>query len=123
MKVLTIFSFVIIFNLCACGQNLRIMFDPPVNADNEGLTHYVIYKWEGDSIQWQSWQLSDMDSIGILPHVLNYAGPYEFQTYFDEDKIIRGGALGEDSLGRRGKTGLTRFYFHPGDLTEIWIEK
>lgn len=123
MKVLFIFLSLTIFSLCACGQSLRIMFDPPVNADNEGLTRYIIYKWEGDSVQWQNWQLSDMDSIGILPHVLNFAGPYEFQTYFDETKIIRAGGVAEDSLGRQGGIGLSRFYFHPSDLSEIWIEK
>lgn len=123
MKVLFIFLFLTVFSLCACGQSLRIMWGPPVDADNQGLVYYIVYKWEGDSTQWQNWQLADMDSIGILPHVLNFAGPYEFQTYFDETKIIRAAATAEDNLGRRGKRGLTKFYFHPGDLSEIWIEK
>jgi hypothetical protein len=99
------------------------MWDPSDNADNEGLTHYVVYKWEGDSTQWQNWTIADMDSIGILPHVLNFSGPYEFVTYFDETKIIKGGCLAEDSLGRRGNMGLSIFYFSPGDLKEVWIKK
>lgn len=99
------------------------MWNPSDKADNEGLTHYVVYKWEGYSAQWLNWQLSDMDSIGTLPHVLNFSGPYEFQTYFDETKIIRAGCLAEDSLGRRGEMGLSRFYFHPDELKEVWIGK
>jgi len=123
MKAFTIFLFICLFSLCACSQNLRIMWNPNDTADSQGLKHYVVYKWEGDSTQWLNWKIADMDSIGILPHVLNFSGPYEFQTYFDETKIICAGGLAEDSLGRRGKMRLSRFYFHPGDLEEVWIDK
>ena len=123
MKALTVFLFVIIFNLCACWQTLRIMWNPSDNADNEGLTHYTVYKWQGDSLAWQNWQESDMDSIGIVPHILNYGGAYEFTTYFAEDMIICGGLKVQDSLGRVSEMGLTKFYFFPTGLTEMWIEK
>ena len=124
MKLLTVFLIVCGLFLCACNaQDLTILWNPADNADNEGLTYYTIYKWEGDSTQWQNWQITDMDSIGILPHVLNFSGPYEFQTYFDESKIICAGACVKDTLGRQSIIGLTRFYFHPTSLKLIWIEK
>ena len=109
--------------VCACSQNLKIMWAPSDSADYEGLTYYTVYKWEGDSTQWQNWQITDMDSIGILPHVLNFAEPYEFQTYFDEAKIICAGVCVKDSLGRQSIMALSRFYFYPSDLEAIWIGK
>ena len=120
MKILTIVLFIALFSLCACGQTLKIMWDPTANADNEGLKHYVIYKWEGDSTQWDNWQESDLDSIGIVPHVSNFSGPYEFTTYFAEDKIIQGGAAVEDSLGRRSGIRVSKFYFFPSGIVVMW---
>ena len=123
MKALiAVFFFCLYFSI-GCGQTLRIMWNPSDKADSEGLTHYAVYKWQGDSTQWQNWQESDMDSIGIVPHILNFSGPYEFTTYFSEDKIIRAGAVARDSLGRISPMALTRFYFFPTGLTEIWIEE
>jgi len=122
MMIRIVFILALLFTI-GCGQNLRIMWNPSDQADTEGLTHYTIYKWEGDSVQWQNWVQTDMDSIGILPHVLNYGGPYEFRTFFAENKIIRAGLIAEDSLSRKSKMGLTRFYFSPTNLEEIWIEK
>ncbi len=124
MKSLVTFLILCGFFLCACNaQNLRIMWEPSDNADSEGLTYYTIYKWEGDSTQWLDWQITDMDSIGILPHVLNFSGPYEFQTFFDESKIICAGACVSDTLGRQSIMGLSRFYFYPSNLESIWIGK
>ena len=119
-KIITLlFAFVAI----SCGQTLNIVWYVSDAADNRGLEYYVVYKWQGDSTQWQDWQLSDMDSIGTLPHVMNYNGPYKFSTYFLEDKIIRGGVLAQDSLTRRTPMKLSRFYFYPAELTEVRIEK
>ena len=123
MKLLATLLILFGFCLCACSQNLTIGWTPSDNADTEGLTYYTIYKWEGDSTQWLNWQITDMDSIGILPHVLNFAGPYEFDTYFDPTKIICAGACVRDGLGRQSIMALSRFYFNPSDLKGIWIEK
>ena len=122
MKIKVILLMVML-TVCACSQNLTIMWMPADSADVEGLTYYTVYKWEGDSTQWQNWQITDMDSIGTLPHVLNFAGPYEFQTYFDKTKIICAGACVRDTLGRQSIMVLSRFYFHPSDLKAIWIGK
>ena len=108
---------------CASCQNLKIGWMPADSADVEGLTYYTVYKWEGDSTAWQNWQITDMDSIGTLPHVLNFAGPYEFQTYFDKSLIICAGACVRDGLGRQSIMALSRFYFYPSNLEAIWIGK
>ena len=122
-KMKKTFLFILFFSLCACGQTLRIVWEPSDNADTQGLTYYTIYKWEGDSVAWQNWQPSDMDSIGTLPHVLNFAGPYEFTTYFQEDLIIRASGEANDSLGRKSGMKYSRFYFHPENLKAVRLEK
>jgi hypothetical protein len=109
--------------MVGCTQDLRIMWDPLPEYDEQGVSHYVIFKWEGDSIAQYTWTVDQMDSIGTLPHVQNYSGPYEFRTFFAEDKWIRGGAIAVDSLSRVSAMGLTKFYGFPGNLEEIWIEK
>ena len=123
MKALIAVLFFCLYFSIGCGQTLRIMWNPSDNADNEGLTNYTVYKWQGDSLAWNNSQESDMDSIGIVPHVLNYGGPYEFTTFFSEDKIIRAGLKVQDSLGRESGMTYTKFYFFPTGLTEAWIEK
>ena len=122
MKIISTIPLVFTFGLVACSQNLRVMWDPHATADDDGLTYYTVYKWEGDSSEVAMWDLSQMDSIGILPHVLNFVGPYEFQTYFSEDKIIRAGCVANDSLGRKSNMVLSKFYDRPGDMTKVWLE-
>ena len=123
MKLIPVIILVGLLSLCACGQSLRIMWNPSDNADADGVEYYTVYKWEGDSTQWQNWQLSQMDSIGILPHVMNFDGPYEFRTYFNETLIIQGGVRAVDSLGRTSEIALSRFYFHPSEVDAIWVGK
>ena len=117
--------FIFLFSVYACSQTLDIAWLPSDNADNEGLTFYTIYKWEGDSAAWLNWQDSDMDSlnIGTTPHVLNFGGAYTFTTYFQEDLIIRAAVEVSDTLGRKSGLLFSRFYFHPSNLETVWIEE
>ena len=115
--------FVLLLAAVGCGQNLRILWNPASNADNQGLTYYTVYKWEGDSSAWQNFNVNQMDSIGILPHVLNFDGPYEFQTYFDDTAIIRAGCIANDTLGRKSPMAFSRFYFSPDAVKPVWIGK
>lgn len=115
--------------LCAviaigCAQNLKIIWDAPEGADNVGgVEYYIVYKFEGDTTAWQNWTLADMDSIGTLPHTFNYSGPYIFETYFEQNTIIRAGGVAVDSLTRRSQMGLSKFYFPPNIPQTIRVEK
>ena len=123
MKKLLLVIILISISVTACpGQNLRLIWDAHPSYDSLGVAQYILYKWQGDSSQWQAWQLSDMDSIGTLRHVQNVIS-YEFRTYFDPQKIIRGGVCAEDSLGRRSDIALSDFYFHPKEIEKIRISK
>ena len=122
MIIRIIFILVLLVTL-GCSQNLKIMWNPADDADITGVTHYEVYKWEGDSTAQYLWDEIQMVSIGTLPHIQNFSGPYEFQTFFAEDKWIRGGCIAVDSLGRVSPMGLSRFYGFPGNLEEVWIGK
>ncbi len=123
MKLITILLFVFVLSLTACSQNLRIMWEPHPTADSQDLTYYTVFVWEGDAIDTTAWDISQMDSIGTLPHVLNFAGPYEFLYFFAEDKIIIAGLSVKDSLSRQSDIVLSRFYDRPSEVTEVWIGK
>ena len=121
MRIIKIILILFIFAVLGCAQNLKIVFDAHPSADNTGVEKYIIYKFEGDSIN--GWSVQDMDSIGTLPHVINYSGPYEFETYFTKDKILRAGAIAEDSLKRQSAMGLSKFYYPPDIPQTIRIEE
>ena len=123
MKIIQLLLIIFIFSILSCAQNLKIIWDAADGADEQGVVRYIVYKWEGDSLEWQNWQLSDMDSIGTLPHTINYSGPYIFETYFEQNKIIRAGGIAQDSLNRKSDMALSKFYFYPSGPVVIRIEK
>ena len=123
VKIIQLILIIFILSILSCAQNLKIIWDAADTADRDSVQYYIVYKFEGDSLQWLVWQLSDMDSIGILPHTINYSGPYIFETYFQKNKIIRAGTIAVDALTRHSGMGLSKFYFPPDIPEEVRIEK
>jgi len=117
-----IYLILFLFVSLSCAQNLKIMWQA-AEPDSQDLKYYTVYKFEGDSINVINWQISDMDSIGILSHVYFFYNWYQFETFFQKNKIIRGGVTVTDSLGRTSLMGLTKFYYPPDYPHIIKIEK
>jgi hypothetical protein len=123
LKIIQLILIIFILSILACAQNLKIMWDAADTADRDSVYLYIVYKFEGDSITWQNWQLSDMDSIGTILHMINYSGPYIFETYFQEGKIIRAGCIAIGRLKRRSDMALSEFYFYPDIPIYVRIKK
>jgi len=122
MKKYLIVLFVLV-GLTACSQSLRISWHQ--NPTVENVEYYKLYVFEGDSAEWLSFSVADMDSIGITAHLSgmpeNYVRQYDYN--FNEQSIIRAGVIAVDSLTRQSDIGLSDFYFHPTENITVEIIK
>ena len=123
LTTMWIVLFVLMFVVVGCGQNLKVVWSP--NPIDERIEKYVVYKFEGDSVDWQNYSDLMLDSIGIVAHnpLIPQSGSYEFQFDFQETMIIRAGLIAIDSLTRRSDFGLSDFYFYPTENITVEIMK
>lgn len=122
-NIFTIFLLLVIFSSCN-AQSLKIKWTAAGTADQDSVQKYTVYVFQGDSLQWQNFKESDLDSVGTLLHIngdLNRV--YVFPFVFTEQKIIRAAIKAEDKLTRRSGFAFTRFYFWPNYPKEVWIAK
>lgn len=104
------------------GQTLRIVWDSPTSYDSLEVEQYILYKWQGDAAAQDSFEVADLDSFAVIPHVPNVYH-YELQTWFDPKLRILGGVAAEDARGRRSEIRLSKFYDKPKDLDKVNITR
>lgn len=123
MKKYLIVLLVLIFAIMGCSQSLKIVWSP--NPIDERIEKYVIYSFQGDSVDWQNYNDLMLDSIGVVNHnsLIAQDSTYSFQFYFQENMIIRAGLIAIDSLTRQSDFGLSDFYFYPTENITVEIVK
>ena len=107
-KKVLILMFAVVVGCSVYGDNeprgVKVSWDQ--NSDNEGVTHYEVYWWQGDDTL--SWNIPSTNYVGDVPHIAGadtafYSG-YQFSYNY-----IRAGAIAVDGLGRKSTMGLSDF--------------
>ena len=121
--IVLIVLMVLMFAIVGCSQSLKIVWSP--NPIDERIEKYVVYSFQGDSVDWQNYNDLMLDSIGVVNHnpLIGQDSTYSFRFYFHEDMIIRAGLVAVDSLTRPSGFGRSDFYFHPTENITVEIKK